>query len=194
MQPPYIGEIRLFAEAKVPIGWVPCNGQLMEINGNEALYTVIGTTYGGDGVQNFGIPNLQGRVPIHQGQLNGYNFTLGEAGGSERITLSVANIPPHTHKITGQVYMPAYGENPATQMYATGNHPAVNPGLVQYSYSPVVQSPPIKMADLSVVSSGLTKTTLDVNYTGGSQPFDIMQPYVTVNFMIAIAGVFPSQF
>src|SRR5215211_1874163 len=99
MPEPYIGEIRMFAGTFNPAGWEFCNGQLLPISENDALFTVIGTTYGGDGQENFALPNLQSRVPMHQGTFAGQTNTIGEASGTEQVTLTIQQIPIHTHAL-----------------------------------------------------------------------------------------------
>jgi microcystin-dependent protein len=165
MSQPYVGEIRIFAGNFAPAGWMFCSGQLLPISEYETLFNLIGTTYGGDGQSTFGLPDLRGRVPIHMG--NG--FTLSENGGAESVTLTTSTIPAHTHPCM-----------------ATTNGQAVttpnNALLAQGTNAIYVQGNP--NAQMSALS---------VSMVGGSQPHDNFQPYLCVNFIISLFGVFPSQ-
>lgn len=166
MAEPFISEIRIFSFVFAPKGWALCNGQLLPINQNQALFSLLGTTYGGDGRINFGLPNLQGRVSIHFGN----NHSLGERGGEQSHTLSTAELSAHTHTVQ------------ATAAPGTQNVPANNMMLAQRA-AEIYQSP----AALGALVSG-TVTNL-----GGSQPHLNMQPFLTLNFCIALQGLFPSQ-
>ena len=167
MGEPYIGEIRIFAGNFAPNGWMFCEGQLLPISENDALFTLIGTTYGGDGQETFALPDLRGRLPVHQG--NGK--VLAETGGAEEITLTVQQIPIHNH---GLLCSSAVGaqSSPAGNFYAAS-------GTQLYADPPVAA--PIAM-----------KATL-VGPTGGSQPHTNFAPYLCVNFILSLFGVFPSQ-
>jgi len=166
MAQPYIGEIRIFAGNFAPLAWSFCEGQLIPISENEALFQLIGTTYGGDGESTFALPDLRGRIPIHQG--NG--FVLAEAGGAESITLTTQQIPAHTHALVATT---ATGNNPNPG----GNLLATNPGTVQ----PYVEdNPTVNMAAGSIPP------------VGGSQPHTNFQPYLCLNFIISMFGIFPS--
>jgi microcystin-dependent protein len=167
MAQPYIGEIRMFAGNFAPAGWMLCEGQLLPISENEALFNLIGTTYGGDGQSTFALPDLRGRIPIHFG--NG--FTLAETGGVEAVTLTVNQIPVHAHPLQ------ASSSNAATRN-ANGNVLAQTPGYTPY------------------VSGFVPNTPLNPNSTsavGGSQPHTNFQPYLCVNFIISLFGIFPTQ-
>ena len=165
MAQPYVGEIRMFAGNFAPAGWFFCEGQLLPISENETLFQLIGTTYGGDGESTFGLPDLRGRIPIHQG--NG--FILAETGGAEEITLTVNQIPAHTHPelastTTAQQSSPAnllLGATTGTDIYS-GDLPLGN--MAAQAIGPV----------------------------GGSQPHTNFQPYLCVNFIISLFGIFPS--
>jgi microcystin-dependent protein len=160
----FVGEIRMTGFNFAPEGWFLCNGQLLPISEYEVLFQLIGTTYGGDGQTTFALPNLQGRIPVHQG--NG--FVIGELSGSETVTLSLNQIPAHTHALSAQTAggnMPS----PAAGVWASS-------ALEQFSSS----SPTSSMAALLV-------------NTGGDQPHNNVPPYLTVNFVIAWSGIFPSQ-
>ena len=168
MAQPYVGEIRMFAGNFAPAGWMFCEGQLLPISEYETLFNLIGTTYGGDGQSTFALPDLRGRLPLHQG--NG--FTLAETGGAEEITLTVNQIPAHTHALlaTGNN---AAGVAPATQVFAASSEVTVSPygsDAPQITVSPQM-----------------------VGSTGGSQPHSNFQPYLCVDFIISLFGIFPSQ-
>lgn len=165
MPSPYISEIRLFTFNFAPKGWAFCNGQLLPINQNQALFSLLGTTYGGDGRVNFGLPNLQGRVPMHQGS----GLTLGELGGETTHTLTMAELPNHNHVVNGS-------PKTATVTTPAGNYLATSPGNVY------VQPP----GNTSLMPAA-------VRTVGGSQPHDNMSPYLVLNFCIALQGIFPSQ-
>jgi len=165
MAQPYVGEIRMFAGNFAPAGWMFCEGQLLPISENETLFQLIGTTYGGDGESTFGLPDLRGRIPIHQG--NG--FILAETGGAEEITLTVSQIAAHTH--------PFLGAN------AVANDP--NPtGHV------VAESSAISLYQSEAPTVALAPQT--VGPVGGSQPHTNFQPYLCISFIISLFGIFPS--
>jgi microcystin-dependent protein len=165
MSTPFMSEIKIVSFNFAPKGWALCNGQLLPINQNQALFSLLGTTYGGDGRVNFALPNLQGRVPNHMG--NG--FTLGEAGGETAHTLNIQELPTHTHTPLGNK------TDPATASSALGNLWGHNTG--QYA----------------AASDGSLMNPAGVSNTGGSQPHDNMSPYLVLNFIIALQGIFPSQ-
>ncbi|HYY95919.1 MAG TPA: tail fiber protein [Pyrinomonadaceae bacterium] len=165
MAQPYVGEIRMFGGNFAPVGWMFCEGQLLPISENEILFQAIGTTYGGDGESTFALPDLRGRVPIHFG--NG--FTLGENGGVETVTLTVSQIPAHSHPVLASLN----GGN-ATQ--PAGNLTAQNASVTIYR----AQAPVANMNAQAVGS------------TGGSQPHNNFQPYLCVDFIISLFGLFPS--
>jgi microcystin-dependent protein len=167
MSQPYVGEIRMFAGNFAPAGWMFCEGQLLPISEYETLFNLIGTTYGGDGQSTFALPDLRGRLPIHQG--NG--FTLAETGGSETITLTVSQIPAHTHP-----YL-------ATTNFAGTNSPA---GEVAAALN-------VAGNELYIPAAGTTPMSpAAIGSTGGSQPHDNFQPYLCIDFIISLFGVFPS--
>jgi microcystin-dependent protein len=168
MAQPYVGEIRMFAGNFAPAGWMFCEGQLLPISEYETLFNLIGTTYGGDGQSTFALPDLRGRVPIHFG--NG--FTLAETGGVETVTLTVSQIPAHSHP-----YL-------ATANTASGNVPTSNLAAVNnvFGVFPFGSDAPRINLSPNAVSS-----------TGGSQPHDNFQPYLCVDFIISLFGIFPSQ-
>lgn len=166
MAQPYVGEIRMFAGNFAPAGWMFCEGQLLPISEYETLFNLIGTTYGGDGQSTFALPDLRGRIPLHFG--NG--FTLAETGGAEEITLTVSQIPAHSHPMLAST-------NNASVATAANNVLAQTP-----SYTPYIQAVP--NSPLSPASIGST---------GGSQPHANFQPYLCVDFIISLFGIFPSQ-
>jgi microcystin-dependent protein len=164
MSEPFLSEIRIVSFTFAPKGWALCDGQLMPINQNQALFSLLGTTYGGDGRVNFGLPNLQGRTPIHMG--NGH--TLGERAGEQAHTLAIVELPAHTHA--------------ANATTSNANQPA--PGNAVLAAANNVYGP----------ASGLTALSpSSISIVGGSQPHQNMQPYLTLNFCIALQGIFPSQ-
>jgi microcystin-dependent protein len=164
MSEPFLSEIRIMSFNFAPKGWALCNGQLLPINQNQALFSLLGTTYGGDGRVNFGLPNLQGQTPIHMG--NGYY--LGQKGGEQNHTLSISEIPTHTHtwSVTNTV---ANAPNPTSNLLG---------GAAEYNSS---------ATNLVPMYPGVLATV------GGSQPHQNMQPFLTLNFCIALQGIFPSQ-
>ena len=165
MAEPFLAEIRIMSFNFAPQGWALCAGQLLPINQNQALFSLLGTTYGGDGRVNFGLPNLQGRTPIHMGG----GHTLGEVGGEAAHTLSIAEIPTHTHV--------ANASNTAgTAIIPTGN-------LLAGSSNQLYTAPQNLVA--------LNAATLA--NAGGSQAHVNMQPFLVLNFCIALQGIFPSQ-
>jgi microcystin-dependent protein len=166
MAQPYVGEIRMFAGNFGPAGWMLCEGQLLPISENETLFQLIGTTYGGDGESTFALPDLRGRVPIHQG--NG--FILAETGGAEEITLTVNQIAAHGHPFLAST-------NIADQSSPSGNVAAQPSVGILYFAAPG--------------GSPLAPTSLTP--TGGSQPHNNLQPYLCINFIISLFGIFPSQ-
>ena len=168
MPEPYVGEIRMFAGSFPPVGWMFCSGQLMPISENEVLFNIIGTTYGGDGQETFALPNLQSRVPMHQGTNAGQTFQIGEAAGVESVTLTTQQIPVHTHALL------ASGAGATTQTPG-GNVAAVGAAQVYSS-----ASSPTQMSNQSV------------SPIGGSQPHENLQPYLCISFIISLFGVFPA--
>ncbi len=172
MADPFVAEIRMFPFNFPPKGWAFCDGQIMPISQNTALFALIGTTYGGDGRSTFGLPNLRGRAPMHPGQGPGLApRVLGETGGSETVTLLVSQIPAHTHTIdlTGSA-------GPAS---ASGPDGALPAATGENTYSD--QGTDVHLAPESL------------SVAGGSQPHNNMQPYLTLYFAIALQGVFPSR-
>lgn len=165
MAEPFLSEIRLMSFVFAPKGWALCNGQLLPINQNQALFSLLGTTFGGDGRVNFALPDLRGRTPIHVG--NGH--TLGERGGEQAHTLSIAEIPTHTHMLT------------VSNDNATTSAPNASVMMAQASVD-MYRSP------TSLVALGAGS----ISNTGGSQAHLNMQPFLTLSFCIALQGIFPS--
>lgn len=165
MAQPYVGEIRMFAGNFAPAGWMFCEGQLLPISEYETLFNLIGTTYGGDGQSTFALPDLRGRIPVHMGS----GFTLAETGGVEEITLTVNQIPAHSHPALGSTDI-------ANDARPSGNVPAQTSTFDMYQSSP----PTTPMATQSVTA------------VGGSQPHTNFQPYLCVDFIISLFGIFPS--
>ncbi|KUM23975.1 phage tail protein [Mesorhizobium loti] len=175
MSEPYVGEIRLFGFSRVPYGWLPCNGSLQAISQYEALFTLIGTTYGGDGVTNFATPNLSSRVPVHWGSGPGLSpYVPGEIGGSETVTLITSQIPQHVHPMV------------ATTAPASSKQIAAN---VEFG---TVAGDTMYASDVAGVPSAATATT-STSTAGGNVAHDNLMPTLTVQFCIAFNGIFPSQ-
>jgi microcystin-dependent protein len=166
MAQPYVGEIRIFAGNFAPAGWMFCEGQLLPISENETLFNLIGTTYGGDGQETFALPDLRGRIPIHQGN----SFILAETGGAEEITLTVNQTPSHTHAFLGSTDT-ANVPNPQANVLARS-------GQVNMFIN---ADPTIAMA------------AQIIGPVGGSQPHNNFQPYLCLDFIISLFGIFPSQ-
>lgn len=165
MAQPYVGEIRMFAGNFAPAGWMFCEGQLLPISENETLFQLIGTTYGGDGQSTFALPDLRGRLPLHQG--NG--SILAETGGAEEITLTINQIPAHSHPML------------ASSGTADQNQPSTNVFAQATTLDAYVTGGPFVALDPTSISS-----------TGGSQPHTNFQPYLCVDFIISLFGIFPS--
>lgn len=170
MSQPFIGEIRMFAGNFAPVGWAFCNGAIIPIDQNDALFNLIGTTYGGDGQTTFALPNLQSRVPIHVGP----GFSLGQSGGAESVTLTTSQIPAHSHvpRCSDSATSPPNGTAPTGFVWATSTLGAFQ----------TPSTAPTLAMDPGAISS-----------TGGSQPHDNMIPFLVINFILSLFGVFPSQ-
>lgn len=169
---PYVGEIRLFAGNFNPAGWMICAGQLLPISEYEVLFQLIGTTYGGDGQETFALPDLRGRVPVHMGTgPDGTTYQIGEAAGVETVTLTVNQIPTHSH---GMIVSGA----PAIETVPLPGHVLASTNEVRYASSLV---------------NAVQMNAQAVSAAGGSQPHENMMPFVTINFIISLFGIFPSQ-
>jgi microcystin-dependent protein len=162
MAEPFLSEIRIMSFVFAPKGWALCNGQLLPINQNQALFSLLGTTFGGDGRVNFALPDLRGRTPIHVGS----GHTLGERGGEQAHTLSIAELPTHTHVLQASTTAAA-ATNPATNVLAGAD-----------IYAPL--------------ANGVAMQPASVTNVGGSQAHLNMQPFLTLSFCIALQGIFPS--
>lgn len=165
MSEPFLSEIKITSFGFAPRGWAQCNGQLLPINQNQGLFSLLGTTYGGDGRVNFGLPNLQGRAPTHMGA----GLTLGERAGEQAHTLTISELPTHPHLVNVSSVSTNGGFNPANNYFGGFNN---------------------------LYHSAATLTSMQPNTvgpTGGSQAHNNMQPYLTLNFCIALQGIFPSQ-
>jgi microcystin-dependent protein len=169
MADPFLSEIRIFSFGFAPKGWALCNGQLLSIQQNAALFALIGTFYGGNGTTNFQLPNLQGCVPLHQGTNAGNSYTTGQQAGESNITLASNQLAPHVHNV-----------NASTGADANVPSAAVVPGgggVSAYGTAP----------------GGATMNNQIVGFAGGSQPHPNMQPALVLNFCIALSGIFPSR-
>jgi microcystin-dependent protein len=164
MSEPFLGEIKIISWNFPPRGWAFCNGQLMAINANQALFSILGTTYGGDGRTTFGLPNFQGRVPVHVG--NG--IQLGERGGEATHTLNISEMPAHTHVPLASSAAPSVAD-------PTGN------------------TWPTRANAYSTAGPNTSMNPADILPTGGNQPHENMPPYLVLNFIIALQGIFPSR-
>lgn len=165
MPSPFLSEIKIVAFNFPPRGWALCNGQLLPINQNQALFSLLGTTYGGDGQVNFALPDLRGRAPIHMGS----SFNLGQRGGEEAHTLTMSEMPAHTHQTRGSADAP-------TVAPPTNNFWASNTGFTPYG---------------NTADTALSPTC--IGNVGGSQAHENRSPFLVLNFIIALQGIFPSQ-
>lgn len=166
MSTPYVGEIRMFAGNFPPAGWMFCEGQLLPISEYETLFFLIGTTYGGDGQDTYALPDLRGRIPIHEGPV----YSLGSIGGTEEVTLTLNQIPNHTHPMI-------VSGNPANSPNPGNNYLAVSSQVNAFFGD-------IPNANMNAQSIGSA---------GGSQPHTNMQPFLCINFIISLFGIFPTQ-
>ncbi|MEM8994737.1 MAG: tail fiber protein [Acidobacteriota bacterium] len=173
MSEPFVAEIRIFAGNFAPRGWAFCNGQLLPVSQNTALFSLIGTTYGGDGRSTTALPNLQGRVPMHPGRGPGLTSRrLGQRGGSEMISLTEAQMPNHTHTAQG-------ADEPANERTPGNTTETARPvGRGFFTYS---------------TSNSNTVSMVSASNTGGSQPHNNLQPFIAMNFIIALVGLYPSR-
>lgn len=187
---PYVGEIILVGFNFAPVGWALCQGQTLAISENETLFQLIGTTFGGDGQSTFALPDLRGRVPLGMGHGTGLaDYSLGQTGGGETVTLNTSQMPQHTHAIdVSTLTATAKCKNGAgNRQTPVGNVPAVETAAATVPYGSA--APNGNMNSGAVALSG----AVAVATTGGGQPHDNRQPYVAMNFCIALTGVFPSQ-
>jgi microcystin-dependent protein len=171
MGQPYVGEIRMFAGSFAPAGWMLCQGQILPISENETLFNLIGTTYGGDGQSTFGLPNLSSRIPLHMGTGGGASYSLAQTGGEESVTLTTNQIPAHSHPMV------------SAGTFATTSDP--NNGVL--AIAPLATTLPYG-TDAPLIPLAASAITI----AGGSQPHENSQPFLCVNFIISLFGVFPS--
>jgi microcystin-dependent protein len=173
MSDPFVAEVRIFPFNFAPKGWAFCDGQLMPISQNTALFSLLGTTYGGDGKSTFAIPNMQGNAPMHPGQGAGLNlYDLGEMGGSENVTLLASEIPAHTHNLMASGTL---SSKPSPTGHALAKVSGATP------YAAPTGAPLVQFSDTALAPAG------------GNLPHNNMQPYLTLNFNIALQGVYPSR-
>jgi len=178
MTTPFIAEIRTFSFNFPPKGWAMCNGQLLSIQQNQALFSLLGTTYGGNGVTNFQLPDLRGRTPVHTGQGPGLPFVnLGQVGGEENHTLLITEMPAHNHSFTAST-------SAATKKLVSGGIFADDVDAQAVDYFAAFNAPN---------SSYVNLNPLSMSNAGGSQAHNNMQPYQVLNICIALQGVFPSR-
>jgi len=174
---PFVAEIRMFGCNFAPVGWAQCNGQILAISQNTALFSLLGTTYGGNGQSTFALPNLQGSAGIQQGQGNGLSlYDLGQVGGEQNVTLIVTELPSHTHTAKGNG-SDGLLPTPSTN---TWSGPGAERGLLWYN-------------DLTVNPATAPMSVQSLSIAGGSLPHNNMMPYLVVNFCIALQGVFPAR-
>lgn len=169
----YLGQVQAFAFNFAPIGWAKCEGQLLPISQNQALFSLLGTTYGGDGRSTFALPDLRGRVPLNQGQGPGLsNYLIGQSSGSETVTLTVSQMPAHNHLVTCSTNVGNVG-SPANAIPGAEN-----------------------VAGADIWSNAAPNATMNpqmIGASGGSQPHNNMQPYLAINWCIAMQGIFPAR-
>lgn len=169
MSEPFIGEIKVISFNYPPKGWSFCNGQLLPINQNQALFSILGTMYGGNGQTTFALPNLQARIPVHQGVSPGGSYNVGQAGGEASHTLTINEMPTHLHPGVGQ---------------STASNPGVSPAGAIWAQAPAVAFAPAPSIQMNPAA---------VHNSGGSQPHENQAPYLVLNFVIALVGIFPSR-
>lgn len=175
-----IGVIKMFAGNFNPRGYMLCQGQLLSIAQNTALFSILGTTYGGNGTSTFGLPDLRGRVPVGAGQGPGLqSVVLGEMAGQQTVTLLQTNMPAHTHPLTGSVQMPV-NDSTANVNTPVGSYLADTAANIYNNTAGIDFGAPLT-------------NTLAIGIAGGSQPFEILNPYLGLNYIIAVVGIFPSR-
>ena len=179
MAQPYVGEIRMFAGNFPPVGWMFCDGQLLAISENETLFQLIGTMYGGDGESTFALPNLQSRIPLHFGTgPDGVTYQQAEAAGVESVTLTTQQIPVHTHA------MFCFSD-------ATGA-PSTNPAAAVAAPADITQYNDLTVAPNTAPNAQLGTPPFSSSLTGGSQPHENLMPFLCINYIISLFGIFPS--
>ncbi|MBW8687416.1 phage tail protein [Chitinophaga rhizophila] len=189
----YIGEIRLFAGNFAPVGWDVCDGRLLAISQYEALFVLLGTQYGGDGITTFALPDLRVRIPVGTGQMNGTggngNYILGQSAGTPNVTLLTSNLPGHTHPLVA-INTAATTGDPNNNMLAVSNGNN-NTGPTAYPDVNLYTTLPLPAGGTTVPNALLDP--LAISPAGGTQPHDNMMPYLTINYIIALYGIFPSN-
>ena len=193
MSDPFIGQISMFAGNFAPRGWAFCNGQLLSVSQHTALFSILGTTYGGNGQTTFALPNLQGRVPVHIGQSpDTSNYMLGEAGGVESVTLTISQMPAHSHLVTetgsGSLQVAGIGSNASTTPSPTNN--ILGASAAGGSPSAAIWSD--ELNDPVSLANPINANFI-AQLAGGSQPFSIRNPYLGMNFIIALEGLYPTR-
>lgn len=195
----YLGMVTIFGFSFNPRGWMTCSGQQLSIAQNTALFSLLGTTYGGNGQTTFGLPDLRGRVPLGAGQGPGLqNYDLGQMSGSEANTLTIAQMPAHNHPATATSEStststsalfaegtPANAQNPAGKMLASGQS--------IYANEDAANNRQMSSQAVTTTTTTTTTTTVNVNVAGGSQPVNNLQPYIAMNYCICVEGIFPSR-
>jgi microcystin-dependent protein len=171
---PYLGEIRIFSGNFAPKGWAMCNGQLLSIQSNTALFSLLGTYYGGNGTTTFALPDLRGRLPVHQGQGQGLSpYNIGQIGGNESVTLITQQLPRHNHNV-GSFNGPGNSQHPSNANLAS----TTDANDKMYT---------------SAASDGTTLNTAAMTFNGNSQPHNNLQPYLCMTFIIATVGIYPPR-
>jgi microcystin-dependent protein len=172
----------MFGGNFAPQGWAFCDGAILAISEYETLFNLIGTTFGGDGQSTFGVPDLRGRIPVHMSTTQaGSTYSLGSFAGTESVTLTGNQIPSHAHAVTGELNMKTRASNPDNQLSPIGNAIAIAPGKKYFSRNPSANG-----------FMGPLSTNITLNSSGANIPHNNMQPYVCVNFIISLFGVFPT--
>ncbi len=189
-QQPYIGEITMFSGNFAPMGWAFCDGSIQNISDNDALFNLIGTTFGGDGQSTFALPDLRSRVPIHAGTnpQTGTTYTLGQSQGVELVILTTPQMPAHSHALSGELNMKVRGADPDNQVSPVNNGLAIVAGKRYFSRTPVTPSLPAVTGAMGPLASNIVLAN-----AGSSQAHTNVKPYLAVNFIISLFGVFPSQ-
>ncbi|TXI19828.1 MAG: phage tail protein [Nitrosomonas sp.] len=210
---PFVGEISFVGFNYAPSGWAKCDGQELPVNQNAALFSLLGTAYGGDGIKTFKLPDMRGRVPVHQGQgLGGSNYSMGQTGGNENITLSINNMPAHSHPATAistststmdsgaQAISTLKAANVTADATGAANNAIANSSAALTKIYSSSTAPDVSMhqASIQTTLSNLniattTTTAITVGNSGNSQPFSILQPFVVVNCIIATDGIYPAR-
>jgi microcystin-dependent protein len=172
---PFLGQILMVAFNFAPLGWAFCNGQIMPIAQNTALFSLLGTQFGGNGTSTFALPNLQGRVPVHMGSNGSGNYVIGQIGGAENVTLLVNNLPAHSHTANCNS-LPGTRSEPAKNFWAETTPVSRAAGALSYA-----------------ASSNAQMSSTAIGMTGGNLPISVVDPYLCMNFIIALQGIYPSR-